>query len=151
MLSAVQTEGRHGPGFPGPEKLGHGIPAVRTDSQCLVHGPGELGQGIFFQKPEHTDVLPGAFSPGFRLQPAAKDRETLWQLPSFQGACMIQRPGFPFQKRQVMHRFEAHLLLLPNPTVPGDPVSLVEELHPIHVSLGHNGMMPIADRHRSSR
>jgi len=60
---------------------------------------------------------------------------------------MIQSPGFPFQKSQVVHRFKADLLLLPDPPVPCDPYPLVEDLYPVHVSFDHHGKMPIANRH----
>jgi len=131
------------------KELGDGIPLERSHAQPLFHCPSKSRQRVFFQQPQHPDILTGSASLFvFGFQPAAQMFKTLLQRPPLQGPGMIQCPGLSFQHRQVMQWIKTDMLPLPDPPVPRHRLMDITDHHLVAVSLHHHRVVRLGYRHR---
>ena len=103
---------------------------------------------MFFQQPQHLDILPGTFAPALAFEPAPEDVQAFGQLPPGKRTSEVQSARFFLQQRQVVHWLETNLLFIPQAPVPGHLLAPTEDHHLAAGPFHHHRMVGAANRHR---
>jgi hypothetical protein len=147
VLSTVEAKGLGLPRFLRIKKLGDGVSGVGVDVKTLFNGPGEAGEGMFFQEPQHGDefaITPAAL---FDFQAATQRTKAFWKVPVLQGPGVIQGAGFAFQERQVMDGIEGHVFFDPKPRVLRNDFIAFADADAVHVAFDHYGPVGVLHGH----
>ena len=103
---------------------------------------------MLLQQAEHLDILPRAVAVPFGSSRRRNSRKTLRQRPARQRPGMIQCSRLGLQQRQIMQRFKADLLVLPDPCMLRHVLTIGTQNDAVAITFGHDRMVRPAHRHR---
>ena len=75
---------------------------------------------MLLQQTQNADELSGSVTVLFSFQASPDNPKAHWQVPLFEGLCVIEASRLAFQQSEIMQWFVMKLFLTPVTFVPGD-------------------------------